>query len=158
MTEQHTQQTGAWPRLRIADWADTRETLHLWTQIVGKIRMAHAPLLNHWWQVTLYVSPRRLTTSAIPYRRGAFDLEFDFVDHRLHIRTSDGGSREVILEPEPVARFYAETMAALGELGIDTRIRARPNEVDPAIPFAEDDRHASYDPARWSCSGGNCCR
>ena len=144
MTEQRTTQP-AWPRLRAADWADTRDTLHMWTQIVGKIRMSHAPPVNHWWHVTLYVSPRGLTTSAVPYGAGAFDLEFDFVDHRLHIRASDGGSRDVALEPKSVARFYAETMDALGELDIRTRIRAVPNEVDPAIPFAEDHRHASYD-------------
>jgi hypothetical protein len=140
------QQTTAWPRLRVADWADTRDTLHMWTQIVGKIRMAHAPMMNHWWQVTLYVSPRGLTTSAIPYRDGSFDIEFDLLDHRLHLRASDGRRREVALVPRPVAHFYAETMHALADLDIATRIHATPNEVDPAIPFAEDDRHASYDP------------
>lgn len=117
----------------------------MWTQIVGKVRLAHAPLMNHWWQVTLYVSPRGLTTSAIPYGSGAFDIEFDFIDHQLRIRTSDGAVRTVALEPKPVARFYAETMRALDEVGIETRIQAHPNEVEPAIPFAEDDRHASYD-------------
>jgi hypothetical protein len=146
MTEQKTQQVGVWPRLRVSDWAETRDTLHMWTQIVGKVRLAHAPLVNHWWQVTLYVSPRGLTTSAISYRGGAFDIEFDFVDHQLHIRTSVGDGREVALEPKPVAQFYAETMGALDELGIQTHIQAKPNEVDPAIPFAEDYRHASYDP------------
>jgi hypothetical protein len=129
----------------LSDWLDTRDTLHMWTQIVGKIRMAHAPLLNHWWNATLYLSPRGLTTSAIPHRDGAFDCEFDFIDHRLGIRVSDGGARTVALAPRPVAQFYAETMAALGELGIDTRIHAAPNEVEPAIPFADDDRHAAYD-------------
>jgi hypothetical protein len=107
--------------------------------------MAHAPLLNHWWQVTLYVSPRGLTTSAIPYGDGAFDCEFDFLDHKLHLRASDGGRRVVVLEPKSVARFYAETMDALNELGIRTHIRATPNEVEPAIPFAEDHRHTAYD-------------
>ena len=80
-----------WPRLRVDDWTETRDTLHMWTQIVGKIRLSQAPLVNHWWQVTLYVSPRGLTTGAIPYRGGSFDLEFDFVDHDLRVRTSDGG-------------------------------------------------------------------
>jgi hypothetical protein len=145
MTEQ-TQQMAAWPRLRVSDWAGTRDTLHMWTQIVGKIRLAHAPLLNHWWQVTLYVSPRGLTTSAIPYGTGAFDIEFDFVEHRLHVRASDGNDRQVALEPKPVAQFYAETMNAVRELGIETRIRATPNEVEPAIAFSQDDQHASYDP------------
>ncbi|WP_433465621.1 DUF5996 family protein [Spirillospora sp. CA-128828] len=135
----------AWPRLRVADWQDTRDTLHMWTQIVGKIRLAHAPLVNHWWQVTLYVTPRGLTTSAIPYGAGAFDIEFDFADHRLTMRASDGGTREFGLEPMPVSEFYARTMRALDELGIETRIQGHPNEVDPALPFAEDDQHASYD-------------
>ncbi|TDD79492.1 hypothetical protein E1293_23125 [Actinomadura darangshiensis] len=138
-------QRQAWPRLRVADWRETRDTLHMWTQIVGKIRLAHAPPVNHWWQVTLYVSPRGLTTSAIPYGTGTFDIEFDFVDHRLRMRAGDGGVREFALEPIPVSEFYARTMRALDELGIETRIQARPNEVDPAIPFEEDDRHASYD-------------
>jgi len=140
------QRSNGWPRLRLADWAETRATLHMWTQIVGKVRMAHAPLLNHWWQVTLYVSPRGLTTSAVPYRDGAFDIEFDFVDHVLRVRSSDGGSRTVALAPKPVADFYAQTMTALDELGIVAPIQASPNEVDPAIPFAEDQDHNSYDP------------
>lgn len=140
-----TERKNDWPRLRLADWTATRETLHMWMQIVGKIRMAHAPLLNHWWQVTLYVTPRGLTTSAVPYRDGAFDIEFDFVEHRLRIRSSDGGSRTVSLEPKSVAGFYAETMAALGELAIEAPIQASPNEVETAIPFAEDHQNASYD-------------
>ncbi|WP_433475659.1 DUF5996 family protein [Spirillospora sp. CA-142024] len=135
----------AWPQLRVADWQDTRDTLHMWTQIIGKIRLAHAPLVNHWWQVTLYVTPRGLTTSAIPYGAGAFDIEFDFAEHRLTMRASDGGAREFELEPMPVSEFYARTLRALDELGIETRIQGHPNEVDPALPFAEDDQHASYD-------------
>lgn len=135
-----------WPRLRVEDWTATRETLHMWTQIVGKIRLAHAPLVNHWWQVTLYVSPRGLTTSTIPYGSGVFDIEFDFVDHQLNVRTSEGATRRVTLEPKAVADFHTETMQALGELGIAAHIQATPNEVDPAIPFAEDREHASYDP------------
>jgi hypothetical protein len=146
MTEQWTPWAGAWSRLRVSDWTETRDTLHMWTQIVGKIRMAHAPMVNHWWHVTLYVSPRGLTTSAIPYRDGAFDIEFDFVDHQLLLRASNGGRREVALQPKAVAQFYAETMGALDELGIRTHIQPTPNEVDPAIPFAEDHRHVSYDP------------
>ncbi|TDE19467.1 DUF5996 family protein, partial [Actinomadura sp. 6K520] len=140
MTEQK-----AWPRLRVADWTDTRDTLHMWTQIVGKIRLAHAPLLNHWWQVTLYISPRGFTTSAIPHGTGAFDIEFDFIDHVLRIRSSDGPSRQVKLEPISVADFYAQTMEALDDLGITARFQTRPNEVEPSIPFAEDHDHASYD-------------
>jgi hypothetical protein len=134
-----------WPRLRVADWTDTRDTLHMWTQIVGKIRMAHAPAVNHWWHVTLYPSARGLTTSAIPYGTGVFDLEFDFLEHRLRLRSSDGGDRTVALEPKPVAEFYAETMDALAALGVPTTIHAAPNEVDPAVPFAEDHTHAAYD-------------
>ncbi|TKJ33104.1 DUF5996 family protein [Blastococcus sp. CCUG 61487] len=141
-----TSESRGWPRLRLADWVETRDTLHLWTQVVGKIPLTHTPLVNHWWNVTLYVSPRGLTTSSIPYRDGAFDLEFDFVDHQLRIRSSDGGSGAVALEPKPVADFYAQTVAALTELGIEAPIHPRPNEVDPAIPFADDHTHASYDP------------
>lgn len=134
-----------WPALRVADWEPTRDTLHMWTQIVGKIRLTHSPLVNHWWQVTFSVSPRGLTTSSIPYRNRLFDMEFDFVDHVLAIRTSDGGSGSVALASKSVAEFYDETFTALRQLGIDTRISATPNEVDPAIPFAQDHQHASYD-------------
>ena len=134
-----------WPSLRVADWTATRDTLHMWAQIVGKVRLACAPLVNHWWQVTFYVSPRGLTTSTIPYRSGAFDIEFDFIDHRLRIRTSDGTIREVELRPMSVADFHAQTMHALDELGIDVEIQPHPNEVELAIPFAEDHQHASYD-------------
>lgn len=143
MTERRT--NSAWPTLRVADWTKTRDTLHMWTQIVGKIRLRHAPLLNHWWQVALYVSPRGMTTSAIPYPSGTFDLEFDFVDHRLNLRTSEGDIRSVVLRSRPVAEFYAEIMGVLAELGIEADIQPRPNEVDPSIPFAEDFEHASYD-------------
>jgi hypothetical protein len=140
-----TQTVGGWPSLRVDEWTATRDTLHLWTQIVGKIRMAHTPMTNHWWQVTLYVTPRGLTTSAIPYGSRSFDLEFDLVDHRLQIRSSDGATRHVPLQPQPVADFHDRTLTALAELGIETRIQATPNEVDPAIPFAQDHEHASYD-------------
>lgn len=145
MTEHVMGQRREWPRLRVQDWTETRDTLHMWTQIVGKIRLVNAPLLNHWWQVTLYVSPRGLTTSTIPYRGGAFDIEFDFIDHQLVIRSSAGSIKTVALEPKPVAEFYAQTMAALADLGIEAEIQSHPNEVDPAIPFAQDHHHASYD-------------
>jgi hypothetical protein len=118
----------------------------MWTQIVGKIRLAHMPLINHWWQVTLYVSPRGLTTDAIPSGTALFDMEFDFVDHVLAIRHSDGSRRSVALEPKAVAEFYGETLSALDGLGIASHIVAHPNEVDPAIPFGEDYQHADYDP------------
>ncbi|MDQ2851039.1 MAG: DUF5996 family protein [Actinomycetota bacterium] len=135
----------AWPALRVQYWTDTRNTLHMWTQIVGKIRMAHAPLVNHWWQVTLYVSPRGLTTSSIPFDTCVFDIEFDFVDHQLNIRVSDGRAHRFALEPMSVADFYSRLMQALNELGIEAQIQARPNEVDPSIPFAADHANASYD-------------
>lgn len=131
--------------MRVSEWTDTRDTLHMWTQIVGKIRMAHAPLVNHWWEVALYVSPRGLTTSAIPYADGVLDLEFDFVEHRLLARTSAGESRAVALEPKSVAQFYADVMAALEALRVPVDIRPVPNEVEVAIPFAEDTVHAAYD-------------
>jgi hypothetical protein len=135
----------AWPRLRVNDWTDTRDTLHMWVQIVGKIRLAHAPFVNHWWQSTLYVSPRGLTTNSIPYGTGTFDVEFDFIDHELVVRSSSGETRTVALEPKTVATFHAETLNALDELGLHTTIQATPNEVDPAIPFADDHEHSSYD-------------
>ncbi|WP_420855743.1 DUF5996 family protein [Streptomyces oceani] len=118
----------------------------MWTQIVGKVRLAHAPLINHWWQVTLYVSPRGLTTGPVPCPSGSFDIEFDFVDQVLRVRSSSGANRVVALRPRTVADFYRHTMDALAELGIETRIQNQPNEVDPAIPFTEDDEHAAYDP------------
>ena len=118
----------------------------MWTQIVGKIRLAHAPMLNHWWQVPLYLSSRGLTTSIIPYGSTAFDIEFDFCAHRLVIRVIDGSWQTIDLRPMSVADFYARVMAALEELGLRTTISAAPNEVDPAVPFAEDTVHASYDP------------
>lgn len=135
----------AWPALRVADWTETRETLHMWMQIVGKIRLSLAPLVNHWWQVTLYVTPRGLTTSTIPYGTRVFDIEFDFRAHRLRIVTSDGGAEEVALEPQSVAEFHAKVGRALDRLGIEVTTQATPNEVDPAIPFAEDRTHCAYD-------------
>jgi len=96
----------SWPWLRVDEWIASRDTLHMRTQIVGKTRLAHAPMVNHWWQVTLYVSPRGLTTSAIPYEAGVFELEFDFIEHRLHIRSIDGGARRIALEPKAVADFF----------------------------------------------------
>ncbi|GAA2797141.1 DUF5996 family protein [Saccharopolyspora taberi] len=135
-----------WPALRVADWTDTRDTLHMWTQIVGKLRLAAAPMVNHWWQVPLYVTARGLTTSAIPVGHRLFDAEFDFCDHVLLLRTTDGDHREVALEPKTVARFHAETTDALHALGIDLPMWTRPTEVVVAIPFEEDTEHRSYDP------------
>jgi hypothetical protein len=118
----------------------------MWSQIVGKVRLAHAPLLNHWWQVPLYVSPRGLTTSAIPVGTDSFDMEFDFVDHALAVRVSDGGAATIDLQNSSVAGFHRAVLDTLSSLGIETRISNGPNEVDPATPFAED-THAGYDPA-----------
>lgn len=137
--------TVAWPTLRVADWTDTQATLHMWLQVAGKVRLAHAPLVNHWWQVPFYVTPRGLGTSPIPYRGGMFDLEFDVVDHRLLIRSSSGDQRTVPLVPQSVAQFHERTMSALAELDIDAPIRPVPTEVDPAVPFAEDHDNTSYD-------------
>ncbi|MFC9515067.1 DUF5996 family protein [Nocardiaceae bacterium NPDC056970] len=139
-----------WPALRVDDWQPTRDTLHMWTQIVGKVRMAHTPLVNHWWQVPLYVSARGLTTSAIPYRTRVFEIEFDLSGHQLVIRDSNGAHREFPLQPMPVADFYTRVMRALDELDIETQIQPTPNEVPDAIPFAEDTVHDSYDPAAAS--------
>jgi hypothetical protein len=137
--------TDGWPALRVAEWTPTRETLHMWTQIVGKVRLAAAPMVNHWWQVPLYVSARGLTTSAIPGPR-TFDIEFDFVDHQLRIRTTAGTVETVALEPKSVAEFYAQVMDALRRAGIDVTIWGSPVEVPEAIPFAENHTDASYDP------------
>jgi hypothetical protein len=117
----------------------------MWLQIVGKFRLAGAPMVNHWWQTTLYVTPRGLTTGSIPEGARTFSLELDFHDHELRVETDDGVRAVVALEPKSVARFYAETTAALRGLGVGLEINPSPNEVEPAIPFAEDDAHAAYD-------------
>jgi hypothetical protein len=137
----------AWPELTLSRWEDTRTTFHMWTQIVGKVRLALEPMMNHWWQVPLYVSSRGLTTSLMPADERGLEMEFDLIEHRLALRTTDGRHREVGLEPQSVARFYEATMAALGDLGIEVSILARPVEVVEAIPFAEDEVHHAYDAA-----------
>src|SRR3954468_5660894 len=120
-----------WPALRVDDWTATRETLHRWMQIVGKIRLAQAPMVNHWWQVTLYVTPRGLTTSAIPSRDGGtFEIEFDFCAHRLTITAEGGGQRQLRLEPKTVAAFYAEVLDALASLGLAITIWPVPVEIE----------------------------
>ncbi|HUP00411.1 MAG TPA: DUF5996 family protein [Gemmatimonadota bacterium] len=135
-----------WPSLALDEWPETCTTLHMWTQVVGKIRLARAPLINHWWQVPLYVTSRGLTTSPIPYEGRAFQIDFDFIDHELMIRDSDGAVRMLALAPRAVADFYREVMAALGGLGIEVSLWTTPVEVADPIPFEEDDAHASYDP------------
>jgi len=136
----------AWPELTLADWADTRDTLHLWTQVVGKVRLALAPLVNHWWQVPFYVTARGLTTSLMPAGTRGLEIEFDFCDHMLRFDTTDGAHRRFALEPRSVADFYREVTATLDQVGIEVRILARPVEVADAIPFAQDEQHCAYDP------------
>lgn len=137
--------TERWPELPYAAWKDTRDTLHLWTQVVGKIRLALTPWLNHSWHVTLYVNARGLTTGPIPCNGRDLQIDFDFIDHVLWLRTSDGHYREVILRPVEVAEFYAEVMAGLEQLGIDVAINTMPNEIPGAVRFEQDTTHASYD-------------
>jgi hypothetical protein len=135
-----------WPSLPVAAWQDTYETLHMWTQIVGKIRLALAPKLNHWWHSTLYVTPRGLTTSSIPYGTRTFEISFDFLEHYLQIEISDGTSKRIALESRSVASFYQEVMSTLSALGLEVRIWTMPQEVASPIPFDEDRQHATYDP------------
>lgn len=135
-----------WPELSpIDEWIDTCSTVHMWTQIVGKVRLELSPWVNHSWGSVLYVSPAGLTTSAIPYNGATFDIEFDFIGHKLDIRSSGAGSKTFDLKPMTVAEFYGKIKAALNELGIVVSILARPVEVEEAIPFADDTRHKSYD-------------
>jgi hypothetical protein len=135
-----------WPELPLDAWQDTYATLHMWTQIVGKVRLALSPRVNHWWEVPLYVNARGLTTSPIPYGAGIFEVQFDFIDHKLSIQTSWGSSKILALKPQSVANFYAEFMAALKSLGIDVKIWTTPSEVPNPTPFECDTQHASYDP------------
>jgi len=135
-----------WPELPTAAWRDTYETLQLWTQIIGKIRLARSPWLNHSWHVALYVTSRGLTTSPIPDAAGDFQIDLDFIDHTLRISASDGATRQFALAGQSVASFYAAIMADLAELGIRVAIDEMPNELPDPIRFSEDRRHASYDP------------
>jgi hypothetical protein len=138
--------TGLWPELPLDSWKDTYATLHMWTQIVGKVRLALSPRINHWWEVTLYVTPFGLTTSSIPYEGGIFEIQFDFIHHTLMIRTSHDTERVMILAPRSVADFYKEFSENLASLGIHVRIRTMPCEVLDSIAFDQDTQHASYDP------------
>src|SRR6185369_12415079 len=124
-----------WPELPYAAWKDTRDTLHLWTQVVGKIRLTLTPWLNHSWHVALYVTARGLTTSPIAWHGGSFQIDFDFIDHVLWVRLSDGRFRQVMLKPMSVAEFYEDLMIALRELGIETSISTMPCEIADCIPF-----------------------
>jgi hypothetical protein len=135
----------AWPALPLAEWADTRDTLHMWLQIVGKVRLALTPMVNHWWNVTFYLTPRGLTTSAMPHGERTFAVDFDFIDHALVVRTSDGTAGALPLMPQSVADFYEQYLELLRSLGLEVRIWPHPVEVERAVPFAEDREHASYD-------------
>ncbi len=137
--------SGDWPALSYSEWEATRDTLHMWTQIVGKTRMALTPPANHFWNVVLYVTPAGLSTSPIPYRDKTFDVEFDFVTHRVVFRTSDGRDRTVPMYARPVADFYREYMSVLQSLGVEVRIHRVPAEFDDTTPFDVDQHHASYD-------------
>jgi hypothetical protein len=135
----------AWPSLQLDGWKDTYATLHMWTQIVGKTRLALAPMENHWWQVVLYITPRGLTTSSMPCGGRTFSVDFDFIEHQLLFRVSDGTERTLPLIPQSVADFYAAYLKTLRSLGLEARIHPIPVEVEIAIPFRQDHGHASYD-------------
>jgi len=138
--------SGPWPELPLEAWRDTYATLHMWTQIVGKVRLALSPKLNHWWEVPLYVTSRGLTTTPIPYDGGIFEIQFDFIHHRLVIHTNWDLERVMALSPRSVADFYREFMECLAALGIQVKIWKMPCEVPNPIPFDRDTEHASYDP------------
>jgi hypothetical protein len=134
-----------WPALPLQEWEATYRTLHMWTQIVGKIRLALTPLENHFWNVALYVTARGLTTSPIPYRGSTFEIQFDFVNHRLELQTSDA-ARSLMLAPKSVAAFYRELFGLLRDAGIEVQITPKPQEVPNPIPLDQDETQASYDP------------
>ena len=143
--------TDIWPSLPLNEWQDSYSTLHMWTQIAGKIKLALAPMVNHWWQVALYVTTRGLTTAPIPYGQRTFQMDFDFTDHELRITTDDGEVRSVALTPRSVADFYQEVMSTLSSLGMGVRIWTTPVEVADPIPFDQDRVHGSYDPEYAHC-------
>ncbi|MFZ0760750.1 MAG: DUF5996 family protein [Candidatus Sulfotelmatobacter sp.] len=141
----HGPNQNSWPDLPLQAWQDTYATLHMWTQIVGKVRLALSPRINHWWEVALYVNARGLTTSAIPYGDGIFEVQFDFIEHQLILQASWGSSKTIALRPQSVAGFYAEFMSALRSLGIEVKIWPMPVEVPNPVRFETDTQHASYD-------------
>ena len=135
-----------WPELPLGEWEDTYHTLHMWTQIIGKIRLKLTPQENHWWNITLYVTPRGLTTSTMHYKGRYLRIDFDFISHVLLIETSEGSTKTIALRPRSVADFYQEIMSALSSLGMPVTIRTVPVEVADRIPFDKDQKHADYDP------------
>jgi hypothetical protein len=142
----HAEEGGSWPPLPLESWADTLATLHMWTQVIGKVRLAFAPMQNHWWQVVLHLTSRGLTTTAIPAGARTFQIDLDFIGHELRIEVSDGSSRAFPLAPMSVADFHHRLLADLSELGIEPHVWTRPQEVETAVPFDEDHHNASYDP------------
>jgi hypothetical protein len=150
MTQTSAAGSTGWPTLVVQDWQDTRDTVHLWTQIVGKVKLAVTPKVNHWWNVPLYVDAKGLTTSLMPWGSKGFEVSFDFVEHVLNIRVTDGTSRTMVLEPRSVADFHAEFRRHLDDLGITVPITPTPVELAEAVPFAEDTTHASYDTTAMS--------
>jgi Family of unknown function (DUF5996) len=138
-------QPSSWPELPLEAWQDTYATLHMWTQIVGKVRLMLSPHINHWWQVPLYVNSLGLTTSPIPYGPRMFEVQFDFLEHQLSISVSDGQHKDFPLRPQTVAAFYAEFLSALRALGIDVQIWPMPVEIPNPIRFDQDEQHSSYD-------------
>ena len=134
-----------WPALALDAWSETYATLHMWTQIVGKVRLTQSPWLNHSWHVTLYVTTRGLTTSPIPHGSRTFEIDFDFVDHQLTVQASDGRAMRIALEPQSVAAFYANLMEALSKLELAVKIYPKPNEVPEPIRFDQDETHRAYD-------------
>jgi hypothetical protein len=135
----------AWPDIPLSAWSETCATLHLWTQIVGKVRLAQTPWINHSWHVTLYVTARGLTTSPIPHGARTFQIDFDFVDHRLSVQASDGRAAGFPLAPQSVAAFYRRLMQELDRLDLAVRIHPRPNEIPDAVRFDQDESHSAYD-------------
>jgi hypothetical protein len=137
----------AWPRIPLGEWSDSCATLHLWLQVVGKIRLALSPWVNHSWNATLYVTSRGLTTLPIPYGSHAFQIDFDFVAHRLHVTTSDGSLATVELRPQTVAAFHDRLLEEMRGIGLEVKPHGRPNEVDAPVPFRHDHVHQAYDAA-----------
>lgn len=146
MTQSNIIPDEAWPSLHLDAWSDTYATLHMWTQIVGKMRLAQTPWTNHSWHVTLYVTPRGLTTGSIPYGTRAFQIDFDFIAHELKIQGDDGRVAGFPLQPQSVAVFYRRLREEMNTLDLEVKIYPKPNEVPNAIPFDQDEAHASYDP------------
>jgi len=146
--QRHVADPEPWPSLPLAEWQATRQTLHMWLQMVGKTRLALAPKQNHWWHVALHVSARGLTTTPIPYGHRAFEVEFDFIDHELRVETNEGAIRTIALRAQAVADFYQEYLEALASLGLIVRLWPVPVETDHTVPFPADRVHAAYDPAQ----------